>query len=404
MFRGSLFKFPPKRKTSMHSNHFWEGLGTFRRAHATRFATALSLVMGFALAGAVGQCAQSDAQIKELPAQLRPAAGQLRVSPTPVYLPTWLPAGCTGQLGIGEGPFKNGYEIWLGNCSADTTFFTSAGKGTPNRTRRTVRLKDGRTAYIQNLKDFCFDWAQGPYCYRLGMPGYGTKQHIATMVRIADSMKHLSPQSMSAEPKGDDGLAKAYQMVKDSELSDKRAKIGALYDKAVQCIAAGELEKAGSLIDTVAKSWANCSEMPPLAQVQMLHALVLKKLKNSSAAETLEAKYKGPAGELESKLKGEIETRKKEVAALINAGKNHTSEKDYLGKDRRKLADLLLAEGNFEDSQAMYKAAFADTASVYGKQHPEAASIMESYANLLKIWGKDPAQARLLLAPTGTGQ
>ncbi len=160
---------------------------------------------------APANCAEPYAKAFQIPAQIRPALGELRVSKTPVMLPTWLPASCTGPLGVGSGPFKSGYELWLGTCSADTTLFLSAGKGRPNKRWKKVRLKNGRFAYIQDLKDFCMEWADNGYVYRIGYPSWGKKKDVEIMTRIANSMKKIAPTTLNAEPVGEDRLAKAYK-------------------------------------------------------------------------------------------------------------------------------------------------------------------------------------------------
>lgn len=174
---------------------------------ASLFAVALIIQCGAAAAYA----ADPYAKAREIPAQIRPALGELRVSKTPVMLPTWLPAKCTGPLGVGKGPFISGYEIWLGTCSADTTLFLSAGKGRPNKKWRKVRLKNGKFAYIQDLKDFCMEWSDNGYVYRIGYPSRGKKKDVEVMTRIANSMKKIAPTTMKVEPVGEDRLAKAYK-------------------------------------------------------------------------------------------------------------------------------------------------------------------------------------------------
>jgi hypothetical protein len=146
--------------------------------------------------------------------QIRPALGELRVSRTPVRMPTWIPEGHTGPLGIAGGPFKDGYEVWLGTCGADTTFFTSAGRGPVIHTKHTLKLGDGTTAYVQNGKKVGIDWAVGPYCYRVGIAGYGTKADLAELTKIANSMKLVPPQMMKALPTGQDRLVADYEMHK----------------------------------------------------------------------------------------------------------------------------------------------------------------------------------------------
>ncbi|MCW5823067.1 MAG: hypothetical protein KIT34_09710 [Cyanobacteria bacterium TGS_CYA1] len=130
-------------------------------------------------------------QSNKLPTVLRPAVEKLKDSKTPVMLPTWLPSSCIGPVGVGGGPFQDGYEIWLGTCSADTTFFTSGGKGKATKTKHAVKLINGKTAYVQNLKDFCIEWTDKSYVYRVGYPSRGAKSDSEILIKIANSMKLL---------------------------------------------------------------------------------------------------------------------------------------------------------------------------------------------------------------------
>lgn len=133
--------------------------------------------------------ADSKVQSTKIPAILRPAIAKLKDSKTPVMLPTWLPSTCKGPLATGSGPFQDGYEIWLGTCSADTTFFTSGGKGKAKKTKQAVTLMNGKTAYLQNVKDFCMDWTDNDHVYRVGCPGTGAKSDSEILIKIANSMR-----------------------------------------------------------------------------------------------------------------------------------------------------------------------------------------------------------------------
>src|SRR5215467_3138440 len=84
---------------------------------------------------------------------LRQAIGELRVSRTPVLLPGWLPPLAKRiHADVGEGPFKDGYEVWLGSSphpsSAETLFYVHGGRGSPRRNRRTVPLSNGCVGYF----------------------------------------------------------------------------------------------------------------------------------------------------------------------------------------------------------------------------------------------------------------
>jgi hypothetical protein len=146
------------------------------------------------LCGTVTPCFGADTKSKaiKVPSIIEPAIEQIKDSKTPVMLPTWLPSNCTGPLGTGTGPFEDGYEIWLGTCSADTTFYTSGGKGKATRTKRSIKLKNGKIAYMQNLKNFCMEWSDKDRVYRVGYPSRGTKSDTAILTKIANSMKLVS--------------------------------------------------------------------------------------------------------------------------------------------------------------------------------------------------------------------
>lgn len=151
---------------------------------------ALVVLLVFSLS-APAFAADIKTQSNKIPAVLRPAVEKLKDSKTPVMLPSWLPSSCTGPVGAGGGPFQDGYEIWLGTCSADTTFFTSGGKGKATKTKQTVKLMNGKTAYIQNFKDFCLEWTDKAYVYRVGYPSRGAKSDSEILMKIANSMKLL---------------------------------------------------------------------------------------------------------------------------------------------------------------------------------------------------------------------
>jgi hypothetical protein len=192
------------------------------RQYLHSLVAALLFISIFFATGSV-TAAPAVVKVEDFAKQVRPALGELRVSRTPVRMPTWIPAGHNGPLGIGDGPFKDGYEVWLGTSGADTTFFTSAGKEPVKRTKRTVKLSDGTIAYIYNGKKVCLDWAVGPYCYRVGVAGYGTKEDVEELRKIAGSMKLVPAQLMNALPAGQDRLAADYEMNKQREMESAAA-------------------------------------------------------------------------------------------------------------------------------------------------------------------------------------
>lgn len=134
---------------------------------------------------------EANIQASKIPTVIRPAIEKIKDSKTPLMLPTWLPSTCAGPLDTGKGPFQDGYELWLGTCSADTTFFTSAGKGKATKTKHAIKLMNGKTAYIQNLKDFCLEWSDNGNVYRVGYPSKGAKSDSAILMKIANSMKFV---------------------------------------------------------------------------------------------------------------------------------------------------------------------------------------------------------------------
>lgn len=368
-----------------------------------RFFLLCILSISLLLPASQAQSTSALAKIEDIPKQIRSALGELRVSQTPVMMPTWLPDDCTGPLNVGEGPFKDGYEISLGTCSADTTFFTSAGKGMAIRTKRTVKLSDGTTAYVQNLKDFCMDWSVGPYCYRVGGSGYGTKADVAQLVRIANSMKRVPPRIMNAQPSGEDRLADHYRVQKEIAEAGVRAKIGQLYDSAIETASHGNYTKAESQLSELIKKWSDCYEMPPLAQAQMAMVHVLKKMNRTSEASVLEQHTLKSAYDLEAELKKDVTEEKKKFDLSAKDSHERSLARVSLSKARRKLGDLYLAEGRYEEAENLYKTAFVDVASIAGRQCYESRSIVGQYENLLRLWGRNPEAAKQFLRPKAAG-
>jgi len=131
----------------------------------------------------------------EVASVLKPAIEKLKDSKTRVMLPTWLPANCKGPLGTGTGMFEDGYEVWLGDSGATTTFFTSGGKGKATKSKRPIRLANGKIAYLQTLKDICLDWTDKDRVYRVGYPSWGKKKDIEILTRIANSMKFVETKN-----------------------------------------------------------------------------------------------------------------------------------------------------------------------------------------------------------------
>lgn len=154
-----------------------------------RFAVTAIILCGTVTSGYAGDI-KSKATV--FPAIIKLAIEQIKDSKTPVMLPVWLPSNCKGPIGTGAGPFQDGYEIWLGTCSADTTLFVSGGKGKATKTKHPIKLINGKTAYIQSLKDFCLEWSDKECVYRVGYPSRGSKSDIEILCKIANSMKLVS--------------------------------------------------------------------------------------------------------------------------------------------------------------------------------------------------------------------
>ena len=315
--------------------------------------------------------AQSDAL--RIPGAIRAAIGEFAVSKTPVYLPTWLPQQCKGPLDIGSGPFKDGYELWLGTASCNTTFFTSAGKGSIKKTRRSVKLSNGTTAYVQDLKDFCMDYLKGGYCYRVGLPGYGQKKDLDNLVKIANSMIAISPQVMNSSPKGEERLAGAYKRIVEAQVSEYNRKLAQTYDAAFDSIASGNFVKAETQLNEVLKNWSDCVELPPVQQIHLARSLILKKLQHDDEAERIQKQYAGDSAKLEAQWKEKIVKQ---------------SDRSYRSRLYCELADFYIAEGRFSDAHENYKKALAEIVPIFGAQSYDARQIAIKNKRLEKIEAK----------------
>ncbi|MBX9695097.1 MAG: hypothetical protein K2Z81_22115, partial [Cyanobacteria bacterium] len=341
----------------------------------------------------------------EIPKQIRDALGELQVvTKTPVLMPTWLPASSSGPLGVGRGPFKDGYEIWLGSCSADTTFFMSGGKGKIVRTKRKAKLKDGTVAYVQtSLKDFCMDWSADSCCYRVGKPSQGSAADLADLVKIANSLKVVPLAVMKTQPVGENRIVESIKLEQKSNALTQNIKIGDLYYSAVKNTVEGNYSKAEAELNELIAKWKDCFQMPPLAQAQMALVMVLKKENKLSEAAALEKKCADSARKLEGAWQAQIKAKHEEFVALGPEEKKESRLRVEIGKQRTNLADLYLTQGKFSLAENTYKAAFVDVASTYGRNHYEAVAIAEHYENLLRLNGRspDPAKQLIQLKPTG---
>src|SRR5271168_2273462 len=86
---------------------------------AVRFAVGYIATFSFVAFTFASICTQTLAQTAEahavsLPPPLRSVIGELRLSKTPVLLPTWLPPlGTCKYPAVGGGYWEDGYEVWI---------------------------------------------------------------------------------------------------------------------------------------------------------------------------------------------------------------------------------------------------------------------------------------------------
>ncbi len=131
-------------------------------------------------------------------AALEPIIPQLRVSKTPVYLPTWIPSWnykLYSSAGLGDFEYPAGYEVTLtatpdSPCNANTLFYLSAGKGSPHKISGSskVDLGGGRFGYYYGGGNFhTLDWAIGKHSYHLAV-----YKPQAELIKIAKSMVYAS--------------------------------------------------------------------------------------------------------------------------------------------------------------------------------------------------------------------
>lgn len=324
--------------------------------------------------------------------------GELRVSKTPVLMPTWLPKESqNSQTTISEGPFRDGYEVSLGTCNADTSFFTSGGLGAPSRTKRTVPLDGGRLGYVNSGGNFYFiDWASGKYCYRVGVPNAGRAASEPTLLRIIKSMVPVSKQEMYGAPHKEERLLESYKRIEESAKTDARILVGQKYSQAIDLISQGNFARAEAVLEEVIKQWSDCSEIPPRPQVQFVYALVLKKLNRTQEAQKIEQQYAAALAETETALKAAIEAAKQKSDALSKDDFDYSRARNHLGNSRRALANLYVTCGRYEDAEALFKAAFHDQATAHGRQSADARVTADQYGQLLRMMGKNPSIAKQL--------
>jgi len=112
-------------------------------------------------------------------------------SPSPVYLPTWLPPANMGKyadiyIGKKYNPdVADWCEIDLAEerpiCNANTDFYICSGRGMPHITKRKVSLTGSRIGYIQPARNFReIQWANGKYFYSMGIASMSDQELIKT--------------------------------------------------------------------------------------------------------------------------------------------------------------------------------------------------------------------------------
>lgn len=116
---------------------------------------------------------------------------EARKSPSPVYLPTWLPSANIGKyaeiyLGKEYNPdVEDWCEIRLAEekpiCNANTDFYICSAKGLPHVTKHKVTLTNGLIGYIQPAGNFReIQWAKGKYFYSMGLASLSDQELIKT--------------------------------------------------------------------------------------------------------------------------------------------------------------------------------------------------------------------------------
>lgn len=353
----------------------------------------------FALPGSTA-AAGTDSKVA---APFKPTLGTFRVSKTPVLLPSWLPPLCNGRpLGIGEGPFDQGYEYWFGESSADTYLFGSGGIGRAKQGKKHVQLtgrRDARLVFYKNVR--CLEWQQGKFVYRMGVPD--NAKNDPDLIKAANSVVAVPVTVLNTAPRGEDSLAEAYKRTKEMHDESARAEIGANYGSGLEAASRGDHKKAEKLYRELIAKWKQCDEMPPLAQVQMALAQTLLKLGRADEAAQIKKDFAAKAEADEQAVAKEIAEQKTKVDGLDRGSVDYSSARAWLGTRRQKLANLYIASGKYNDAEPLFKTAFNDVASTYGRGAADARSISDDYALLLRTVGRSEGPARQLLAPTSKG-
>lgn len=333
---------------------------------------------------------------------LKPVLGTFRVSKTPVLLPTFiLPQWRESPVIISTGPFKDGYEYALGTCNADTVLFGSGGIGTAQKSKRRVQLAPGREAsFVQMRNDLCLEWQEGKYCYRLGVPA--NPKNEPHLIKVGKSLMLFPLSVLKDAPRGDDSLAKAVASDREIHESSKRMELGQKHRQALDAASRGNYKKAESLYSELLSNYQECEEIPPMHEIQLGLALVLSKSGRESEARKIKEQYASEIANDEKRRQKKIEEAQ---AQLDKTGKDaaYSSARVFLGNIRGSLARLYVVEGKTDKAETLFKEAFQDIATAYGRGASDAVSISDDYALMLRLAGKSEEPAKQLLKSSRKG-
>lgn len=336
------------------------GVGMIKNVIGSRLLPALATLLAFGLAPSFA----ADKVAAEFGASL----GAFRVSRAPVMLPAWLPAYCGKKpLGMGMGPFKNGYEWWFGSSSADTAFFGSGGEGQVKHSKRAVDIGQGRVAYVNYYKnDCCLEWQSGKYCYRLGM--HYSVPLEPDLVKVAKSVV-LVPQSvLKSAPVGDDLLAKAYATEAEMQAQSQRAKLAEKFEQGLVAFANADNDVAEKNFRDVIAHYSEGPELPPVTEVQIALTNVLRSTGRDAEAAKYEQQFSSQAAADRQELEKDVAQCEK----VVQQAKDNTTGKIELSSARRKLGKFLMVQLHFDESEKLLNDSYANAANVYGPQAWEA--------------------------------
>lgn len=356
----------------------------------------------FAVPGSAGTSTAAKTA-KDVAAPFKPTLGAFRLSKAPVLLPSWLPTLCNGRpLGVGEGPFTDGYEYWFGNGGADTYLFGSGGLGKAARSKKHVRLNGGRDACLVFYKNVrCLEWQEGKYCYRIGVPD--NAQNDPDMIKAANSLVLVSSSVLNAAARGEDPIAQSRAREKELSEQSARAEIGGKLASGLDAASRGNHKQAEKLYRELIARWKQCDEMPALSQVQMALAQTLIKLGRADEAAQIKKAFETKAAADEQALSKKVDEQKAKVDGLGKGTGDYNFSRAWLGQCRQKLAKFYVAEGKYNEAETLFKTAFNDVASTYGRGAADARSISDDYALLLRTMGRSEQPAKQLLLATSKG-